>query len=326
MFALKMTFRVVTPIVFMMLVAVFDASAQAQRTAAPPTFKEYRLQASYRPGVAQNYEVREKTLIERIHSDSSKRMYERDVLTYMTVRCIESVDNISRVVVTADSIIYKFTIGNTVITYDSQKDLAPKAFPDLNNYLGTLNRSYELTYSPYGEVTKITGDQIDYWKEYITENVTDLDTLISTIWLQSLSNENLQHLGDVQKRIIPGTKRTMDSSWKHPLQLRVDGVVYEGPVRSTFTSYEGGVFTIATNDTIPARTSWPLHVLEIPDLVTCREGQAVVNSNLKLATAGILNELDMNVRAWFRGQVGKEIFTHNVTSTQSWKLVKQYQW
>lgn len=300
--------------------------AQSKPSAQPPVFKEFRLQAAYRAGVAQSYEVREKTFIERRHSDSSLRNYEREVLTYMTVRCVESVDNVARVIVTADSIIYKFTAGPSIISYDSQRDRAPKAFPDLNNYLGTLNRSFEITYSPYGEITKISGEQVDFWKDYIQQNVSDLDTLISTIWLQSLSNENLAQLGDIQKRIVPGTKKTLDSSWKHPLAYRIDGVMYEGNARSTFKSYEGGVFTIATQDTIPVRTSQPLHVLEIPDLVTCLDGQAVVNSTLTLSTAGILNGLDAEIKARFRGRVGNEIFTQSVTTTQSWKLVKQYQW
>ncbi|MBU3699103.1 MAG: hypothetical protein FGM33_03705 [Candidatus Kapabacteria bacterium] len=309
------------------LIVLTASSAQAQKAAAAaPSFREYRLQAAYRAGIAQNYEVTEKTTVQRIHSDSSIRSYQREVLTYVTVRCIESMENISRLVVTADSIIYKFTTGPSVIDYDSQKDAAPKAFPDLNNYVGVLNRSYELTYSPYGEVTKVAGDQIDFWRDYLQTNSGDLDTLISTIWLQALSDENLLHVGDMQKQIVPGSKRAIDSSWRHNLRLRVDGVVYEGKARSTFKSYEGGIFTIATQDTLPARTRWPLHVFEIPDLVQAQEGQAVVNSTLQLSTTGVLNGIDANISASFRGQVGKEIFTQNVTSTQSWKLVRQFQW
>ncbi len=302
------------------------ATAQKTSSAAPPPVKEFRLQASYRSGIAQSYEVTEKTSVQRVHSDSSVRSYQREVLTYVTVRCVESMDNVSRVVVTADSVVYKFVTGPSVIDYDSQRDLAPKAFPDLNNYVGVLNRSYELTYSPYGEVTKVAGDQIDFWREYIQTNVGDLDTLISTIWLQSLSDENLMHLGDVQKQIVPGTKKAFDSSWIHNMRLRVDGVVYEGKARSTFKSYDGGVFTIATSDTLPARTRWPLHVFEIPDLVQMQEGNAVVNATLQLSTSGTLNALDATIAAVFRGQVGKEIFTQNINSTQSWKLVRQYQW
>lgn len=325
MFSPKMTFP--TALAALGLFVLVASSARAQKAGATaPSFREYRLQASYRAGIAQNYEVSEKTTVQRVHSDSSIRSYQREVLTYVTVRCIESMDNISRLVVTADSLVYKFTTGPSVIDYDSQKDAAPKAFPDLNNYVGALNRSYELTYSPYGEVTKVSGDQIDFWREYIQTNVGDLDTLISTIWLQALSDENLLHLGDMQKQIVPGSKRAIDSSWKHNFRLRVDGVVYEGKARSTFKSYEGGVFTIVTQDTLPARTRWPLHVFEIPDLVQLHEGQAVVNSTLQLSTTGILNGIDANITASFRGQVGKESFTQNVTSTQSWKLVRQFQW
>lgn len=326
MFSQEMSFRgALSSLALGTLIAV-SAMAQKAPSAAPPSVREYRLQASYRAGIAQSYEVSEKTTVQRMHSDSSLRSYEREVLTYVTVRCIESIDNISRVVVTADSLVYKFTTGPSVIEYNSQKDAAPKAFPDLNNYVGVLNRSYELTYSPYGEVTKVAGDQIDFWREYIQTNVGDLDTLISTIWLQSLSDENLVHLGDMQKQIVPGSKRVLDSSWIHNLRLRVDGVVYEGKARSALKSYEGGVFTIATSDTLQARTRWPLHIFEIPDLVQMQEGSAVVNSVLQLSTSGTLNGLDATIAASFRGHVGKEIFTQNVNSTQSWKLVRQYQW
>lgn len=46
----------------------------AQKTGAPPVEREYRLQALYRAGIAQNYEVVEQSTVERTHSDSSKNL------------------------------------------------------------------------------------------------------------------------------------------------------------------------------------------------------------------------------------------------------------
>ena len=48
------------------------------------------------------------------------------------------------------------------IEYDSQTDITPKNFADLNNYIGPLNRPFTLTVSPYGEVSAIEGDEIEF--------------------------------------------------------------------------------------------------------------------------------------------------------------------
>lgn len=298
----------------------------AQQTGAAPAGREYRLQALYRAGIAQNYEVVEQTTVERTHSDSSKKTYDRKVTYFMTVRCIESIDGISKLVVNIDSLIYKFTAQGLEISYDSQKDITVKNFADLNNYIGPLNRTFEITVSPYGEVTKLSGEQVDFWREYLEQNAADLDSVVYTIWMQSLDRENLLQYGDVQKRMIPGLRKGVDSTWKHGLTTRVDGVVFDGKVSSRLAAYSGGLYTIITKDSIPVRAGEDVHIYGIPYLSTVRDGGAVVDNTLLLSSSGTINELTTVTKAWFRATVRAETFTHRITSTTQWKLTGQYQW
>lgn len=301
------------------------AAGIAQQQAAPPG-REYKLQTLYRASIAQSYEFVEQTTVERIYRDSSKVTYARTATYFMTVRCIESLDGIAKVVVNLDSLLYKFTADGNEVTYDSQKDITPKNFADLNNYIGPLNRSYELTYSPYGEVTNVSGDQIDFWREYLEQNASDLDSVLYTIWTQSLSRENLLHIGDLQKRTIPGLRKAVDSSWKHQLALRLDGTHYAGTVRSRLASYEGGLYHVLTQDTLVATPGQMVHTYKIPELAKVVAGSTTINNTLLLSTAGTINEFTSIAKGTLQLVAGREPFTQNTTTTLQWKLLGQYQW
>lgn len=301
-------------------------ASHAQESATPPARREYRLQALYRAGIAQSYEVVEQTTVERIHSDSSRKTYERTATYQITVRCIESLDGIAKLIINIDSLVYRFKAAGLEIAYDSQKDITPKNFADLNNYAGPLNRTFEITVSPYGEVTKLSGEQIDFWRDYLQQNAADLDSVVYTIWMQSLDRENLLQYGDLQKRVIPGTRKGVDSTWRHAYASRIDGVIYEGTVTSRLANNSGGLYTIITKDTIAARPQQPIHVYGIPYVSNVRDGGAVIDNELLLTANGTINEVKHVAKSWFRGVVKNEPFTHKVTTTTMWKLTGQYQW
>lgn len=300
--------------------------SRAQQMTATPPGREYKLQTLYRASIAQNYEFVEQTSVERVYRDSTKATYSRTANYFITIRCIEALDGISKVVVNLDSLIYKFTADGKDVTYDSQKDITPKNFADLNGYIGPLNRSYELTYSPYGEVTAVAGEQIDFWRDYLEQNSADLDTLIYTIWMQSLSKENLLHLGDLQKRTIPGLRKAVDSTWKHQLTMRVDGAIYSGDVRSRLASYEGGLYHVITQDTLTATPGQFVHAYNVPQLATVMDGSVVINNTVLLSTAGTINDFTSVIKGKMLLQAGREPFQQNTTTTFQWKLLGQYQW
>jgi len=303
-----------------------SAYAQKSGTESSSSGRAYRLQALYRAGVAQSYEITEQTTVERTHSDSSKKTYDRTITYFTTIRCIESMDGISKLVVNIDSLRYRFTAEGKMIQYDSQEDITPKNFADLNNYIGPLNRPYTITVSPYGEVSGLEGEQIQFWRDYLAENSEGLDSVIYLIWSQSLDEENLYQYGDLQKRVIPGLRIEQDSSWDLNLSLRVDGVVYSGSTQATFSDYSGGMYSLTVNDTIPVVEGQKIHVYDVPYITTVAEGTAIVDHTVKLSATGTIQDVTSAVSAWFRGRVVNEVFTQKITSTTSWKLTGQYQW
>lgn len=293
---------------------------------APAAVREYRLQALYRAGVAQNYEFVENTTVERTFSEGTQKTFERKVTYYMTLRCVESSDGIATIVVNADSLIYAFSGEGKSVDYNSQIDISPKDFPDLSNYIGPLNRSYEIVVTPYGEVTKVQGDQIEFWRDYLEQNAADLDSVPYLIWTQSLAKENLIHIGDLQKRVIPGLRMRVDSSWKHNYMLRADGVYYDGKVTSRFAAFNGGLYEIITKDSIPARRMQNIYTVGIPYVTTVLEGHALVDSKLILSASGTIDELSTTVRSDILVAVHAEKIKQRATTTLNWKLTGQYQW
>lgn len=298
----------------------------AQRTGiAAAVAPQYRLQASYRAGIAQNYAVTETTNAVRTHSDGSKKTYTRAVTYMMTVRCLESLNGTSTLAVNIDSLTYVFAADGAQITYDSQNDITPKNFGDLNNYMGPMNRTFEITVGPYGEITKLAGEQVDYWRDYLKESAPSMDPVTALIWNQSLEPENLLHYGDLQKRVVPGLRVYVDSAFGHQFTVRTDGVVYTGPARSRLTDYSSGFYTISTKDTIAANEQ-PIHVYGVPYISRLKDGKAVVDHTVTITSQGTINAISSKVDAWFRAAAENEVYTQAVTSITEWKLVGQYQW
>lgn len=301
-------------------------SQKTGSAASTPSFREYRLQALYRAGIAQNYEITERDSVVRTHSDSSKKTYQRTVTYFTTARCLESMDGFSTVSITLDSMLYAFESEGIVIDYDSQKEPTPKNFGDLFNYTGPMNRSFELRYNPYGEIQSVQGEQITWLREYLAENMPAEDSVRALIWQQSVDDENLLHYGDFQKNAVPGTKIGIDSSWTHPFLARIDGVLYKARATSKLLSYSGGYFTIRTKDTIPAVADQRFHVYGVPAVSRMDSGSVAIDQTIRLATTGTVQEVTQVAHARFVATVENERYRHDVHSTTSWKLIGQYQW
>ena len=299
--------------------------SQAQTASQPSKGRDYRVQAIYRAGVAQKYEIVEQTTSERTFDDGNVKTYSRTAKYYATARCIASQEGIATLVFNLDSLEYKFSADGKDVEYNSQVDITPKPFADLNNYIGPLNRPFELTVSAYGAVSDVKGEQIDFWREYLTENSVDLDSLTYMIWMQSLDNDNLLHYGDLQKRVIPGLRVAIDSTWEHKFGMRIDGVHYAGNVTSTLKDYSGGIFTLNASDTIDVASD-KAYVYGIPMVTHVSTGQAVVDYTIQLSSGGTINNVNALAETSFRGKALNVEFTQRTNSAITWNLTGQYQW
>lgn len=321
--------QIVIPLLIGLVVAAAPSTVVAQKqgdaASSASGGRAYRLESIYTAGIAQNYEFTERSKVTRTHSDNSKKHYERVVTHYLTLRTIESLNGISKIVVTLDSLVYHFSSDNASVDYNSQVDQTPKPFADLNTYLGPLNRTFTMTVNSYGEINAIEGEDIVFWRDYITENSPDLDSVTTLMWQQSLSDINLKHMGDLQKRIIPGLKVGVDSTWKHELEMRINGVYFANTVKSKFAQNTGGLYVISTQDTLQAKPQ-AIRTYGIPDVSYLNTGWAAVNSELTLKNTGVIEDLTVKVKSWYQATVKIETYTEDVDATYNWKLTGQYQW
>ncbi len=301
--------------------------AQQQQSQPKPKApgREYRLEVKYTSGIAQNYEFTETSTIKRIHSDSSTKTFNRNVKYFITVRCIESLDGISKVVVTVDSMTYAYESNGTMVVYDSQVDNTPKNFSDLHHYVALLNRPVTFTMNSYGEVTKIEGDQIEFWRDYITENAADLDSLTLLLWNVSLSDENIKFVCDLQKGAIPGLKVAVDSSWTHSYLLCQNGLTINHPVKSVFSENNGGYYTITTSDSlnIPPQPYRPFGIAQVAQV---NNGTVSFTAETILKNTGVIDELHLKSLARYKVSIMNELYTEVVNSDYLWKLTGQFQW
>ncbi len=313
-------------IVFVVFCAApLSAQKQQSSTQKPLPGREYRLEVKYTSGVALLYEFVETTNVERTHSDGSKKNYKREVKHFITMRIIESLDGISKVIVNIDSLQYSFEAGPVLVSYDSQVDITPKNFSDLHYYIGTLNRPFTLTINSYGEVSKVEGEQIEFWRDYIEENAADLDSMTLHIWRQCLADNNLLHIGDIQKRLVPGLKVGVDSTWKHDFSFLINSLAFHDKVESRFAKNLGGYYQIVTKDTLQAQPQ-PVRSYGIGSLSTLIDGTATVDNELILRNTGLVEELTSKISATYKASVLNEIYTEDVQSTMKWKLTGQFQW
>lgn len=301
------------------------AQKQGDAASSPSGGRLYRLESIYTAGIAQNYEFTESSNVVRTHSDGSVKKYSRMVTDFITIRTIESMNGIAKIVVTLDSLLYHFSSDAMAVDYNSQVDVVPKPFADLTPYLGPLNRTFTLTMNSYGEVTSLEGEDIDFWRDYLKENSPDLDSVTALLWEQSLSNINLKQMGDIQKRIIPGLKVGIDSTWKHSLELRINGVHYTSEVASKFAQNTGGLYVITTNDTLRAKPQI-IRTYGIPEVSHLLSGWAAINGELTLRNTGVVEELVLKTKAWYQAKVAMETYVEDINTTYTWKLIGQYQW
>jgi hypothetical protein len=201
-----------------------------------------------------------------------------------------------------------------------------KQFADLMNYVGPLNRQPDIKYNAYGDVLSVKGEQLEWMRDYLKESGDGLDSVMALIWNQSVEDPNILQYADIQKRVLPGKKVAVDSSWNHKFQLRLDGVVFAGDVRSKLAGYSGGLYMASLQDTIDAIPNQSIHVYGVPYIATVLEGNAVLDHNVDLAATGTINQVTSKAKARFKARAYNEVFTHEVTSVTTWKLTGQYQW
>lgn len=290
----------------------------------------YKLFVKYPTKVYNVYKINEHTDSWRQYSDSSVKEYERDV-TYFITQVAPSLpeDGFQTVRVVFDSLRYRFKEGEAEFTFNSQDEELPSVnFMDLTVSSVPQGREFNMTYSPYGEVADIGGESIEWLENYINEQaVGSTDTLTIYVWLNGISDLHLKYLGDLQKRLIPNGRVTLDSTWKTFFEFELDGVSFYDSVRVSIDDYANGIFNIkAEADSLKAYSGkYRLYGIK-NHLVDIDASRGKGTYRIKLTPRGAISYAEADFYAEMVPRVSRERFKQKVKTKVTWELLGQFTW
>lgn len=288
---------------------------------------EYGFKISYPTGIYNVYKFTEITNVQRKYSDSSVKEYERE-LTYFINHFYSDLpqNGFNKVQVTIDSMYYKFTEGDAVFEFDSRLEDIPNInFQDLTVAAVSLGKSFFMTYSPYGDLAKLEGEDLDWLRNYVLVNGKDaLDTLKKFFWLRGVSESHLAFISDLQKKVIPSGRVRGDSVWTTEIFLETDGIDVFDELKSELVSYNAGIYTISgksDNLRLNAVQAQLYPINQLVDLDTCR---GTVKYEVQIAPRGVIKEVNSEIDAEVVARIKKEQFYQRSKTKLKWELIGQY--
>ncbi len=275
------------------------------------------------------YRFTETTKVKRVFEDSTVNEYEKTVTHWYNVFVPGPVDDngFLLVEVKTDSMEYKLTSNDLNLYYtttDFEMDL-PLNYIDFFTSYVQYGQTFNMLYSPYGDVSKIDGDQLESEKMQYAK--THDETKRNQI-LYALSNNRLKFSFDVPKGVYPPFEVTKDTSWNSESEFFVCNVPLSGDLVNTFKGFSNNEYHIYSKmDNLTLKS--PIENVILPDLdknCIITSGVATGEINTDLHTSGNVKYSRAKLKAILTGKVGNYKFNQIVETTYTWDLIGKFQY
>ncbi len=322
---------IILPVLILAFSLAFGLQNQEPLKGASDKKKEppkYLLNVEHKSQTFFTFKMIENTDVTRfIEKSGTERHYSRDAVYFLTARIPESPEEgFETLEITLDSLNYTFKDGDAVFTFDS-RDLSGNAarFRDLNMRTASIGRMFELTYSPYGEVAKISGSDLEDLKKYIKERGEGyLSPIDKFMWDRAVSFEKLSYYGDMKKIILPKEKKAIDSVWRSPISLEINGYYFHDTVQAKINDYNAGIYRISAKSTNISPDAGEYYMYDVKKLVgidSCK-GEGTFNIDLKASGYIMRTEADYDIE--INTTVGGDAVTEKIKSNVVWERLKTY--
>jgi len=316
----------------LIMIFIFSTSINAQDNEVAkkggPNEKEiikYLLNVKFRTGTFYTSKITEKTKVTRIYSDSSQRVYTRKIDYYLTTQMFNSpTDGFQTLTVTIDSINYIFQEGDAIFDFNST-DMTGKAvrFKDLNYKTASIGRTFDLIYSPYGEVADIKSDEIDETLTYVKENAKDLSSIDLFIWNNGLCKEHLEYLGDLKKIIVPNYKLPIDSIWYSPFIFEINGYNIYDTLALKIKNYDAGIYTIEGVSSAFHHFDRKFFTYDVKETVPITLSRGNGSFKMILKATGEILKSEINYDSYFKMNVNEDYFLEHVETFVTFEVLKR---
>ncbi len=317
-----------TLFVFIFLLSNLYSQGDAMKGAKQEEIPVYGLRVVHKTGTFFTHKLVEVTNVHRIMPDQTTKDYSREITYFVTTKVPNSPeDGFQTMLVTVDSINYKFKDGETVFEFNSM-DMKGNAlkFKDLNSKTVPIGREFEIIYSPYGEVADIKGSEVEETIDYVKEKGEGyLSDVEMYIWLNGLSKEHLEYLADMKKIILPKEKVAIDSLWYSPLSLEINGYGFKDNLEMRIVNYNAGLFRLEGESTNLQPNDNKSFAYNISGLVNVAGVTGKGKAIMILKASGRVESLETVYDVIAKIKVADQYVVEQIKSNVKWELINVFQ-
>ncbi len=293
------------------------------------TKRDYYLSVRFPLNILNHYKLVENTKVVRTFRDDTKKNYTRELTYYFTLKMMSlPTEDFKDMDVIIDSMKYKFFENDKVIEANTQSNDFGSNFTQDMGYSTIPNAlTFTLTFSPYGEIAKLTSSLIKEKKKFLIEQGRKMkDSLEKLYWLNQLSNENLIYITHLRKMFLPPGGISLDSVWKSPILLMVDRKPVFDTASVKIAKYDLGVFTVEADiDTLYKMQNYGLfYGIKMPVTIDSLSGKG--KYLMTIAANGTIPKAETHLSAQIYARANKENFVDSVTVRSYYELLGRYKW
>lgn len=320
----------ITTLLFIILISLSSLSAQVPAKTGEKQETEkvkYDVSFGYKQLVYHTYRVTENTRVKRIFEDSTSNEYSKVVTHWFKVFVPNPKDENGFLVleINSDSLDYKFDSELKKVEYASREidKLMPINFKDFFQSYGSDSRFFSLTYSPYGDVAKIEGKDLDAERKNFSQIK---DPVNREEVLNSISDNKLKFMFDVPKGIYPPFEASIDTSWKSEIRYFITNVPFSGEITNTFKGFANNEYRIeSTMESL--KLDAPMENYYLPDLDkygTITDGIATGTLETDMFTGGTIKYVKAKLKAILAGKLENYKYNQIVETTYTWDLMGRF--
>jgi len=286
-----------------------------------------RLLASFPVGRIRYYELSESTRVERHLPDGTLQRWQRQARYLLRFYAFTERDNqMTEVACRVERLTYRLQQDTLTVAFDSEHpEQLSRRIPDVEFTSMLLGTEPEILFSPYGDIARIGGEQLQWLRDYL-RNELGTDTLLLASKLAAVSDARWAALFDMHKGIIPGTRIREDSTWQRLVTLWIEGVEWRDTAH-IHIARPGDTSRLIVG-VLPAlqsvsATAWLPDMPRTPVQIDHATGHAQIA--VELAPRGLITSSELHAHTEYTATPlrGSTPFRQTVQVTFSWRFLRE---
>ncbi len=307
----------------------FVPVASAQSDSDKEKVMTYKVDYWFPPTVRNHYSYTEKSDITRTYSDGSVMTFSREIVFFFDMKAPnQKNEGFTDMDVSIDSAHYKYTKADYTYSYNTQGE-APGNFNilDFMATIAPLAKFYTMTYSPYGNISKLEGEALQIFRNKLVERKDSYNQIDHYIWTEGTSNARLIHISDVKKIDYPNYRIAEDSTFLSPLFLQINHIDLQDTVEMTLDEVSSGYMYFSGDIEDVEYFTKKARFEGIEDqLLEIADVKANGKIFTELSPRGTPEKTEIELNMEVKAKIKRDSFTEQVKTKLIWELLGQWEY